>query len=222
MKIFDSLIFISEVANLTGGTDSCQGDSGGPLWKWTGKDRNRRAVLVGIVSRGWGCARKDVPGIYTKVSAYKEWIQNHIGGLPSCDNRYDSRAKKFERKTFKKSKRFWESHRPGFRFLRPQNKMKYKGDSGQYDSMAHRDMIFGNRISKNLNIFNMINDMENNNRMAIIENHNVHSAYMNTTKCKAPRALALYDFVYRMKLKGTEYIYQSLPQRCQYGNHGFV
>jgi hypothetical protein len=219
---FHSKIFISEVVTFTGGTDSCQGDSGGPLWKWTRKGRDRRAVLVGIVSRGWGCARKDAPGIYTKVSAYKDWIQNHIRGLESCGDGYDSSRKQFERKRFE---RLRESHRPGFRFLRPQNKMKYNGNRGQYDGNVHRDMIFDNRISKNLNIFNMINDMENNSRMASIENHKVDSPYRNTTDCKVPRAMALYDFVYRKKLNGTEYIYKSLPQICQYeieyNNHGF-
>lgn len=55
-----------------GGKDSCQGDSGGPLWWIDPNSRIRR--LVGIVSNGKGCARKSFPGVYTKVSAYFDWI----------------------------------------------------------------------------------------------------------------------------------------------------
>ncbi len=39
-----------------GGKDACTGDSGGPLWKWIGR-RRKKAFLIGVVSRGKGCAR---------------------------------------------------------------------------------------------------------------------------------------------------------------------
>ena len=33
---------------------------------------------VGIVSFGIGCGRRNVPGVYTKVSAYETWIEDVI------------------------------------------------------------------------------------------------------------------------------------------------
>ena len=85
-SMYKSFINRRETENLTGGTDSCKGDSGGPLWKWVGYGREKIAFLVGIVSRGWGCARKDSPGIYTKVSAHKKWIHKVIEGLKPCND----------------------------------------------------------------------------------------------------------------------------------------
>ncbi|RLV89105.1 hypothetical protein DV515_00015057 [Chloebia gouldiae] len=54
--------------------DSCRGDSGGPMFSRY-KDT---WFLVGLVSWGEGCGRKEKFGVYTKVSQYLEWIQHHI------------------------------------------------------------------------------------------------------------------------------------------------
>lgn len=69
-----------------GGKDACQGDSGGPLWQWTGNsyDPEVRAELVGIVSYGKKCALKDKPGIYTKVSAFLDWIKEKVDHVYDC------------------------------------------------------------------------------------------------------------------------------------------
>jgi len=66
-----------------GGSDACQGDSGGPLVKWQKiKKKGRisqKAYLIGLVSRGEGCAYADIPGIFTRVSYWLDWIAKHIG-----------------------------------------------------------------------------------------------------------------------------------------------
>lgn len=66
-KIYDSMVC---AGFKEGGKDACQGDSGGPLVKAIGN----RYVLVGIVSWGQGCARPNLPGVYTQASHYIAWI----------------------------------------------------------------------------------------------------------------------------------------------------
>ncbi|CAF1130996.1 unnamed protein product [Rotaria sp. Silwood1] len=57
-----------------GGKDSCQGDSGGPLMY----NANNQWYLSGVVSFGEGCASASHPGIYTRTSAYLNWIRSKI------------------------------------------------------------------------------------------------------------------------------------------------
>ncbi|KXN65112.1 putative trypsin-like serine protease precursor [Conidiobolus coronatus NRRL 28638] len=57
-----------------GGKDTCQSDSGGPLFKY----ENGKQILVGVTSFGIGCANPDIPGIYTRVSNYAQWIKKQL------------------------------------------------------------------------------------------------------------------------------------------------
>ncbi|KAG8235393.1 hypothetical protein J437_LFUL009252 [Ladona fulva] len=53
-----------------GGEGSCSGDSGGPLFV-DGK-------VIGLVSFAKGCSLKDWPTVYTRVSAYIDWINSKV------------------------------------------------------------------------------------------------------------------------------------------------
>nr|XP_031325638.1 transmembrane protease serine 11A isoform X1 [Camelus dromedarius] len=61
---------------LEGTYDACRGDSGGPL---VGKDLKDTWYLIGIVSWGDNCGQKNKPGVYTKVTYYRNWIASKTG-----------------------------------------------------------------------------------------------------------------------------------------------
>ncbi|KAJ8922188.1 hypothetical protein NQ315_004123 [Exocentrus adspersus] len=60
-----------------GGIDACWADSGGPLMVKT-EGQSNQLMVVGVVSTGIGCARPQLPGIYTRVSEYIPWIKEVI------------------------------------------------------------------------------------------------------------------------------------------------
>ncbi|XP_044578715.1 serine proteinase stubble isoform X3 [Cotesia glomerata] len=55
-----------------GGFDSCEGDSGGPMV--IQRPRDKRWILAGVISWGIGCAEPNQPGVYTRISEFREWI----------------------------------------------------------------------------------------------------------------------------------------------------
>jgi len=61
------------------GKDTCQGDSGGPLVV----KENGLWYLFGLTSWGYGCGDG---GVYTRVSAFRSWIESYTGPLPTGTN----------------------------------------------------------------------------------------------------------------------------------------
>lgn len=63
-----------------GGKDSCGGDSGGPLSVVEGDQH----VMVGVTAFGDGCARPGIPGVYSRVSKYLDWISDNTQDAMYC------------------------------------------------------------------------------------------------------------------------------------------
>ncbi|XP_041980970.1 transmembrane protease serine 9-like [Aricia agestis] len=63
---------------LAGDVDACQGDSGGPLQSRINLDprlKGKMYYLLGVTSVGFGCARQNTPGIYSRISSFLDWIE---------------------------------------------------------------------------------------------------------------------------------------------------
>lgn len=63
------------------GRDSCRGDSGGPLMDVVEPTRQQPQpafYLMGVVSFGRQCGTAGVPGVYTNINRFEDWILNHI------------------------------------------------------------------------------------------------------------------------------------------------
>lgn len=49
----------------------CTGDSGGPM---VIQRNDKRFQLTGVISWGIGCAEPNQPGVYTRISEFRDWI----------------------------------------------------------------------------------------------------------------------------------------------------
>ena len=66
------------VANAQTGDSACQGDSGGPIMS----QNNGQYVVSGVASYVKDCTTNgpsSKPNVYTRVSAYKSWIESIVG-----------------------------------------------------------------------------------------------------------------------------------------------
>lgn len=48
-----------------------QGDSGGPM---SVARSDGRYMLSGVISWGIGCAERNQPGVYTRISEFRDWV----------------------------------------------------------------------------------------------------------------------------------------------------
>ncbi|XP_017057003.1 melanization protease 1 [Drosophila ficusphila] len=61
------------------GVDSCRGDSGGPLLLEDYFNGNSNYYIAGVVSYGpTPCGLRGWPGVYTRVAAYLDWINDNV------------------------------------------------------------------------------------------------------------------------------------------------
>ena len=65
------------VADAQKRSGTCTGDSGGALVQKAqrGVDKRRAWVATGVISWGIGCAQKNLPGYYTRVHPFIDWIK---------------------------------------------------------------------------------------------------------------------------------------------------
>ncbi|RKZ53013.1 MAG: hypothetical protein DRR16_04690 [Candidatus Parabeggiatoa sp. nov. 3] len=66
-----------------GGKSNCNGDSGGPLVIWNGQQGNW--TQVGIVSWSQICSRRGGYDVYTRISAFQDFIHTHVPEAPFVD-----------------------------------------------------------------------------------------------------------------------------------------
>jgi len=57
--------------------DACQGDSGGPIQYRTRVKQDDLFYIVGVTSFGASCG-SDIPGVYTRVAEYLDWIEGTV------------------------------------------------------------------------------------------------------------------------------------------------
>jgi trypsin len=77
-ETYEGLITDNKLCAWARRQDACQGDSGGPLvMKGTDGECD---VQVGVIYWGFGCANRNYPGVYARVSRAHDWIEAEVCG----------------------------------------------------------------------------------------------------------------------------------------------
>uniref|UniRef100_A0A5S6QYT2 limulus clotting factor C n=1 Tax=Trichuris muris TaxID=70415 RepID=A0A5S6QYT2_TRIMR len=92
-QVYRDIVFCA--GHLEGGKDACEGDSGGPLFC----EVDGKYVQYGIVSQGDGCARRNLPGEYTKLSKFIGWLEDNVKTMQGYDKGPVVKTAKFFCKT---------------------------------------------------------------------------------------------------------------------------
>lgn len=81
-RVFAQRAIIDEkimcAGSMNGDKDACGGDSGGPLMHQVNEGQNFRVYQIGIVSYGFKCAEPGYPGVYTRLTAFIDWIEKNL------------------------------------------------------------------------------------------------------------------------------------------------
>lgn len=81
-RVFSQRAIIDEkimcAGSMNGDKDACGGDSGGPLMHQVNEGSNFRVYQIGIVSYGFKCAEPGYPGVYTRITAFIDWIEKNL------------------------------------------------------------------------------------------------------------------------------------------------
>lgn len=77
LKLKDSVVDDSQLCagSHSKERDTCQGDSGGPL-QINNKEVYCMYDIIGVTSFGKACGRVNIPGVYSRVSNYIDWIES--------------------------------------------------------------------------------------------------------------------------------------------------
>lgn len=73
-EVYDNMVPSKLCAGAEAGKDTCQGDSGGSLVA----NVDGYSYAYGVVSYGKGCGQGGVPGVYTRVTSFLDWIDEHM------------------------------------------------------------------------------------------------------------------------------------------------
>lgn len=77
LSLYKGIEVESQVCAFKESRDACRGDSGGPI-QTHHKIYHCSYSVIGVTSFGIGCATPGIPGVYTRVYHYLDWIERIV------------------------------------------------------------------------------------------------------------------------------------------------